>query len=217
MRKCIYTAIIGGYDTPFPSNDGTKTEGWDYLCFTDSKELKSDFWTIIYVEKPENISSAKFARNIKIEWYKWVSEYDVHIWKDANLVIKTNLDDFLELKENHSMLIFKHWERNCLYEEGDIVVRLRRANAIDVGIQLSAYTREGYPRQNGLVETGVSIRDNNLENQEFSELWWNQIIQFTERDQLSFNYVLWKKPIDLKIIPSELRNNNRFLLKLHNR
>jgi len=217
MRKCIYTAIIGGYDSPHGSLDGTKTEGWDYICFTDNPNLKSDFWDMRYVEKPQNLSSTKFARNIKIEWYNWVGEYDINIWKDGHLAIKTDLNRFLELKENHSMLIFRHWQRNCLYEEGKEVVRLRRADPIEVGIQLSRYSGAGYPVDNGLVETGVIIRDNNDENRRFSELWWGEVSEYTERDQLSFNYVLWKNPINLKIIDSQLRNNNMFQLKSHNR
>ena len=48
-KNCIYTAIIGDYDNLYTPK--IVTEGWDYICFTDNKKLKSDFWTIKYVPK----------------------------------------------------------------------------------------------------------------------------------------------------------------------
>ena len=55
IKKCIYTAIIGDYDNLYSSINNVKTDGWNYICFTDNKNLKSDFWKIIYVNKPENL------------------------------------------------------------------------------------------------------------------------------------------------------------------
>ena len=216
-KKCIYTTIIGGYDNLYTSIDNKKTDGWDYICFTDNKNLKSDFWKIIYVDKPLGWSDFKLSRSIKIEWYNWVGEYDVHVYKDANIIIKCDLDDFLSLKEDYPILIFKHWQRNCIYKEAREVINLRRGNAIDIGIQVSNYLSEGYPHDNGLVECGIMIRENNDENKRFSEAWWNELNKHTTRDQLSFNYILWKNPINMKITESQLRNNNMFLLRTHSR
>lgn len=74
---------------------------------------------------------------------------------------------------------------------------------------------DGYPINNGLVECGIIIRKNNLENINFSKLWWNEFIKFSKRDQISFSYVLWKSPINIKIIESQLRNNKMFQIKPH--
>ena len=51
--------------------------------------------------------------------------------------------------------------------------------------------KEGYPQGNGLTETGVLFRIHNATSH-FDRLWWQCIEKYSRRDQLSFNYVLWK-------------------------
>ena len=53
-KICVYTCITGSYDDLQPVE---KEEGIDYICFTNNQRLKSDFWTIIYIEN-KNIRSS---------------------------------------------------------------------------------------------------------------------------------------------------------------
>ena len=63
-KKLVYTVLTNNYETPV---DIVKEDGWDYICMTDSRELKSDKWTIKLLpnwvmEMPEN----KRQRIVKI-------------------------------------------------------------------------------------------------------------------------------------------------------
>ena len=61
------------------------------------------------------------------------------------------------------------------------------------------YVKENFPHKLGLVESNVMIRKHNKnESIELMEKWWNEINKYSHRDQLSFNYLLWKTGIKIK-------------------
>jgi len=216
MKKCIYTAIIGDYDKLHTSTT-PKLKDWDYICFTNNKNLKSNFWNIKYIES-DSLSDVKLARKIKIKFDEYVSDYDIILWKDANIVINTNLNLFINKHLlNYDLVVSKHFQRNCIYKEAEELIKLKYALKEDVLKQISDYKNDNYPHNNGLVETGVMIRKNNENTIKFCDLWWNEILKHTHRDQLSFNYVLWKYPININIIKSPVRYTREFLLLNHNK
>ena len=47
-KVVIYTVITGNYDSL--STPSFRSEGVDYLCFTNNRELQSDFWEIRHIE-----------------------------------------------------------------------------------------------------------------------------------------------------------------------
>jgi len=64
--------------------------------------------------------------------------------------------------------------------------------------QVEGYRLEGYPERNGLAASGLMIRNHNSKKvDEFMNRWWEEIRLKSKRDQLSFNYVLWKQPISV--------------------
>ena len=215
MKKVIYTALIGDYDNLYTSVV-PKLDDWDYICFTNNKKLKSNFWDIRYIENTDNLSNVKLARKIKIKFDKFVNEYDIILWKDANLIINTDLNLFIKNNLfNYDLVLSKHFQRNCIYKEASELISLNYAKKLDVEKQINSYKKEKYPVNNGLVETGLMIRRNNNDIKRFCNLWWNEVKKFTHRDQLSFNYVLWKNPLNINIIKSPFRYSREFILQLH--
>ena len=107
-KKVIYTAIFNNYDslkTPL-----VVSKGWDYLCFTNSKELRSDVWKIKYV--PMNASASMCARNIKINYFNYVSKYDISVWVDASIEIGCNVSNFISCKiKDVDISLMQHGDR----------------------------------------------------------------------------------------------------------
>ena len=124
-------------------------------------------------------------------------QYPATLWIDANLQITSDFlyARVLELFENSvSLASVYHPYRHCIYDEAYRVYGLDSEKTI---FEWCHYLRnEGYPRNNGLYETNVLYRKNDKQVQEIDELWWNTICQHSRRDQLSFNYVLWKLPVE---------------------
>ncbi|KAH0981700.1 hypothetical protein GBA52_008877 [Prunus armeniaca] len=88
------------------------------------------------------------------------------------------------------------------------VVKKNKAKPEEVEVQLSQYRHDGLPedkRFNGkkaLAEASVIVREHTSLTNMFMCLWFNEVVRFTSRDQLSFPYVLWR----LKV----LKNINTF-------
>ena len=207
MKKVIYTAIIGDYDTL--KEPLVKTKGWDYICFTD-QDLKSDTWKIIKVGR----SDAKEARRKKIYNEYIFNEYDLSIWIDASMYINYDLDAFKSIYFKSDFTLMKHPSRNCTYQEGQACIHLDKDNTATIMQQLLDYKEKGFPANNGMVATGVMIRKHTKEVIQFCREWWSEVFEHSVRDQLSFNYIAWKKDFNYHTIPFSILNKE-FIITNH--
>ncbi|MDE7250890.1 MAG: hypothetical protein K2N82_13635, partial [Lachnospiraceae bacterium] len=60
-------------------------------------------------------------------------------------------------------------------------------------VQIERYRNAGYPEHNGLIDSGILVRE--LKNErviKVMETWWQEVLHGSKRDQLSFNYACWK-------------------------
>jgi hypothetical protein len=64
-----------------------------------------------------------------------------------------------------------------------------------------------FPDKYGLLESCLIIRKHNDKNCiNIMDKWFNEIKNYSHRDQLSFNYIIWKKKY--KILSVELSSTN---------
>lgn len=184
----VFTAIFGDYDIlRDPQNHNPDCR---YLCFSDSPQDLNIWETVL--QRRFMSTAVLDARLRKILAHKFIdTEYS--IWLDGNLQL---LGDPVEIVEkylvNHDIALFAHCERNCVYQEAATNIQMGKAPAEEVYKQASRYRSEGYPEHGGMVETSLLIRRHTPEVQTFNNHWWSEIIRETHRDQLSFNYVIWK-------------------------
>lgn len=203
MRNVIYTCIIGDSDNVLEPNH--ITPGWDYVCFTNNKNLSSKYWTIKPFTKLYDNNRA--AIHIKVNPDKYLPEYDLSVWVDGNISVNIDLDEFVEshLHTNSVLAISMHPDRNCVYEEIE-AGRLMKTDSLSM---LNFYNdklkREKYPEQNGMVQSNIIIRKHNdIKLIEFSKRWWQNILSFSKRDQLSFNYVMYNFPISYNLFSADV-------------
>ena len=52
--------------------------------------------------------------------------------------------------------------------------------------------KDGFPRGEGLSENNFLVRRHNEKTAELNELWWELVQETTRRDQVSFQYCIWK-------------------------
>lgn len=193
-KKVVYTCITGGYDGLIEPS--YISDGFDYVCFTDNKALKSDVWKIRPLPKEtEGLSQVKKQRFVKINAHLLLKEYDISIWVDGNVTLKGNLNEFVSetIKDRVSIYVPKHPQRNCIYSEAKAVLSMKKDKPEIVNKQLERYKKEGFPVNFGLLQSNIMLRrHNNPECIKLMEAWWNELKGNSHRDQLSFNYVLWK-------------------------
>lgn len=215
MKKVIYTAIIGDYDDLH--NPTVVTPGWSYVCFTSNENLfakrKDYIWDIRLVRDP-SLSNIKFARKIKVLHQDFLVGYDLSIWVDSNIRVTSNLDTFVERYHKNDLTILQHPDRKCIYEEAMACIRMRKGFKNVIESQMTYYRKCGYPINNGLVASRILIRPFNEKVRYFMNEWWNQISTHSQRDQLSFNFVLWEIPLDITLIPHNVVKTD-FQLRKH--
>lgn len=189
-KLVVYTANFGNKDDfnipQYIAND------IDFYYFTDNKDLKSNVWKI-KTKKPLFDSSRLSAK-----WFKMHSHLlfpgKITIWHDANYRLTGHPQKILS-KKKESLILFKHPERCCIYEESKIVIKRHAVqDPVKLQEQIEKYKQQGCPPNVGLYEGNCLIRRPDC--QEFNEKWWKEILQKTERDQVSLAFLLWKKEID---------------------
>ena len=233
-KKVIYTAIFG--TEYYLHEPEIPIEGYDFICFTNDPNLKSDVWdvrqvTTIYKEADGALT--RNARKYKSLPHRYLKEYDISIWMDGDLKITDNIDLLTQehLKENKLALLDHSLcgmtttgnlnRRSCVYDEakfikwaGDNHPRKSYKDNINVILsQMERYYKEGYPANNGLARTSVVFRKHNDPQViKTMERWWEEMKYGSRRDQLSFNYSAWKNNLSFKYIQEDIDDNKWFKL-----
>lgn len=197
LRKVIYTSLLGNYDIVSPI---IKENGYDYFLLTDqSFENQSDLnWTIINIKeeiKYLNMNIIKRQRFFKTHPHLFFSNYDLSIYIDTSLKIEGKMDTFLlrVLSSKKSIYVLEHPQRNKIYNEFKVVVDANKETKNNVISIKNKYNKEKFPDNTGLAECCLIIRKHNeYSSINFMEDWFKEIKDNSHRDQLSFNYILWK-------------------------
>lgn len=194
-KKVIYTCITGNYENLV--DPSVVSEDFDYVCFTDNLNLSTNVWKLRPIpDELLHLSKIKQQRCIKICPHKYLSEYETSVWIDACIDIIGNINQLLKQDcsdIDKSIFIPKHPGRNCVYEEIKACLHFKKDILENMEPQIKKYKSENYPINNGMVQTGIMIRKHNEQRCiEVMELWKDELVKYSHRDQLSFNYALWK-------------------------
>ena len=163
---------------------------------------------------PEGVRDPiRIARFHKLLSHNTSPDADYSLWFDGCLAFKPglNLAELVDQSLQHdrySLATFRHPDRTCFYQEAIACLRLRKDSATKIHKQVDHYSSR-MPPNLGLTENAVVIRRHTQEIREFNEFWWEQLSQFSRRDQLSFPYCAYVKQLEYGIIPGR-RDNSTF-------
>lgn len=199
--KVIYTAMSAGYDDL--RAPAVVDPDIDYIAYTDGSphEVPAPWQARSLQRKGRNPRVS--SRWYKILPHRHLGEYRLSLWIDANCELLGSFSRlFDELAGSAPLAVRRHPERRCSYDEAAVVKEFRLDHPEIVDIQMDYYRACGYPAQNGLVEANVLFRehDDPLVLAAMED-WWSQIETFSQRDQLSANYVFWKHGLAYDILP----------------
>lgn len=199
-KKVVYTCITGGYDALIEPR--VVSDGFDYICFTDNLNMESNVWTIKPLPKEtEGLSQVKKQRYVKINAHLLLKDYDLSIWVDGNVDLKGDLNKFVNetLVDDVSVYVPTHPSRTCIYAEAKAVISMKKDTSENVKPQIERYKEEGFPANYGLLQSNIMLRKHNNEDCiRLMEAWFAELKDNSHRDQLSFNYALWKND-DVKV------------------
>lgn len=197
-----YTCCTGGYDSFLEHT--TFNNEWDYVYFTDNKDLiaqkKIGMW---------NIKPLAYTKSTPVKQNRWhkthphvlFPEYKYSLYIDSNISIQTNrvfkkINDFIT--QGVLIAIPRHPKRDCIYKEAIKIKKEKIDHAKIVDKEMSILRKAHYPENNGLYENNVIFRQHNEKNiKKAMDQWWKMIYHYSKRDQLSLNYIMWKNKISV--------------------
>lgn len=192
-KYAIYTAMVGGYDEI--KQPKVVDDRFDYILFSnDIKEDRVGAWQVRPICYHNDIQT-KIARYIKTHPEELLPDYDFTVWIDSNIRILTPFvyERTVQLySESIQIASMNHLERNCIYDEAFTVLDYQIEYESVILDWCHFLRKKNYPKDNGLFETGVMYRINNNQIKHLDDLWWYYIDNYSKRDQLSFNFVLWE-------------------------
>lgn len=215
----VYTACFGGYDVIRPLRaEGATGSAAEFIMFTDQEHVDAAGWHVVTVPADIGDDPRRAARLFKTLPHRIMPAADVWIWHDANVQLLVTPEALVESwLGDGDLAVPRHPSRNCAYDEANACRRKHKGDPNVIVAQMKAYEAEGFPRFAGLAETRVVIRRNTETVALFNEIWWSQIEQYSERDQLSFNYALWKSSLKWTQIDAWVPGHPWFVHRMHGR
>lgn len=195
IKLVIYTSLFGlkeklGDPLINLENDDTDLD-ISFVCFTDSILHKSNIWEIKIIED-HFLPSDKFSRRVKTMPHKYFPDIKYSLFIDNTVSLK-RLPKLIDLVTENSYLYksFMHSGRNNLFEELLAVNGLGYENS-DYLLNLKEHYSKFFNLSNvsPLTTNTVILREHNHPQIiKLGEIWWEHILNFSKRDQLSFDFI----------------------------
>jgi len=209
-KKVVYTAIANDYDKLKARND-SRREAVGYVAFTDTTDYSNGWQTRgIHTQFADPCRNAKIH---KILPHIYFPEAEYSLWIDGSIQLRPDfsLDRMIELfLKEYDLAVFRHPARRCIYKEAEKCIELKKDNLEVIRKQIQRYRYECYPKDAGLAECSIILRRHSEKTKIFNEVWWDEIVKHSRRDQLSFNYVCWKLRMRYCTMPGYTHQNDFF-------
>lgn len=205
-RTVVYTAITGFWDDL--RSPAVIDPDIDYVVFADQH--------LPQVPKPwvrrsitRTFSDDRLtSRYSKITPHLHVPEYEISIWVDAAYQIRDIARGMETVSDDWTIAAFRHPVRDCAYAEAKEVIEAGHDRQENVDRVIAQLKKDGFATGAGLYENGLLLRRHHdpavvrAMNQ-----WWDLVSTGSHRDQISFNYCLWKNRVSCAILPGSSRRN----------
>lgn len=186
----VYTAFSRGYDTLQPVPRRWRKEA-SFTAFLENRPRLVRGWEI----KPLHQGFIDPCRNAKIHKilsHVYFPSEEYTLWTDGSIAITSKWTVRKLVREYLSdcdIVVFKHRRRQCIYAEAKECIAQKKDAPAIIRRQIRLYRSENYPVNHGLIEGCVILRRHTPKIIRFNELWHQLIMNYSRRDQLSFNYV----------------------------
>jgi len=202
----VYTAITNNRDT---LKDPIFVNNFEYVCFSD-KPVESEVWK--YRQIPSGIHAHRQCKILAMEYFPG---YAYSIWQDGSMTQTSDLTPLIRGLKPYDMACFPHRARKSVYDEVDACIQLNKWDVRALNRQRDAYANENFVSDR-LFETGVIVRRHTQDTKKLGEIWWEQIKQYTPRDQISLPYALTKIGMYCGNLVGSVSNNMYFDHSKHN-
>lgn len=209
--QAVYTALIGRYER-LNEQPVAARSSIPFICFTDDTSLVSDTWKVELVEPAFARDPVRSARRLKILGHERLGEFAETLWIDNALVLESPPEHILgDWLDSADVALPRHSFRARLIDEFEAVVEAGYDDPARVYEQLHHYL-DAVPdllsRQP--LWTAFLARRSCPEVAAFGQRWYEQVLRYSRRDQLSVLLALARSP-ELRTRVVDLDNNGSSL------
>ncbi|MBK4346475.1 glycosyltransferase domain-containing protein [Lacisediminihabitans changchengi] len=190
-RRVVYTALIGRYEQLNEQPVALETD-IEFICFTDDEQLTSKTWNIRLITPRFPLDTIRSARYLKVRGPEILGDYDETLWIDNSVRLRATPNLLLDewLRETDLAIPGHSW-RTSVIGEFDAVAADGYDDPSRVYEQLIHYSTivpavlEEVP-----YWTALLARRRTSEVDAAMQLWWDHLLRYSRRDQLSVNFAL---------------------------
>lgn len=202
MVDVVYTALIGGTEN-LQELTFEPTADIVYVCFTDQPLLRSSTWLTITVIPRVPGDSARSTRELKFLGHPYLQQFDRWLWIDNRVSLQRDpIELFESLEADGELALALHDHRYSVLDEFSSVLRLRKDHPFPV-LELKQFLTTNFPEileQRPLAGT-IILRRNVPAVDSLMLRWWELVLRYSARDQLSINYAISTNPVNFKRLP----------------
>jgi len=189
-RNVVCTTLVGGYET-LTEQPVADESGFEFVCFTDDAELSSETWQIHRIVPHLPMDLIRSVRHVKILLDDYLPGLDQTLWIDNSVTLLSPPERFFaEWLQDADVAVPLHSFRTTLMDEFNAVAAHALDDTSRIYEQLVHYAAtdplalEQQPHWCGIV-----ARRHNEKTAALMRLWYDHLLRFSRRDQLSFPYV----------------------------
>jgi len=222
MKISVYTCITKGYDRALPGSPNFDWE-MDLVAFTDSNFQATNGWSTkaLHCDSLE-LRPDLINRFHKILYYKVLEDSQVSIYIDGNVQMGADFKGLIQdfISSGKPIGLSLHTQRSSILEELDACKDMAKFKGDDSSrgdAQVRRYLEAGLPWDYPLYSATVIFRNHKYDValKEAMNLWWEQVVSHTARDQLSLPFVLWVTGIEPFILKFDIFDNPYFIRYSH--
>ena len=177
------------------------------VCLTDCAIEPAEGWEIRHIKRVTK-DLRRASRHPKMLPHLYFPDEEISIYIDGNISL---LRDPVQVVEkwlgNKDLAVFRHPQRKSVYAEAAAVIDFRKASKSEVQAQIKKYKAQGYPGDFGLSACFVLVRRHTQLTRKLGERWWVEYMQYSCRDQLSFDYVRWLLGVERAVLKGNVFKN----------
>jgi hypothetical protein len=201
VKTCVYTYLFGAYDGLIDQPVAAESTA-DFLCFTDDPTLVSETWTVIVVQPRFAADDVRSARRLKIIGHEALDAYDATLSIDASVLLRQPPEKTIDAwLADADLAVAHHSYREQLLDEFDEVIRLNYDDRARIHEQLIAYSlTDPDALQSRPLWTGMMVRRRTEAVDQAMRLWFDHVLRYSRRDQLSLPIVLAECPVTVRVL-----------------
>ncbi len=222
-KIAVFTCIVNDYDELIQPL--IPDEQCDYYCLGLKKPRNTGIYKWLDISKmiPDYILGdfVRMNRYCKLHPHILFPQYRYSIYVDGHISICGKLSELITRIGKTGIASYGMIPFRDTYEHANSIwyCRFKGERREVISEQMQKYAHEGFPRYYGMSENGVIVREHhNRDCIKIMNTWWNEIKNYSRRDQLSFFYSIWKNGFtaqDIGYIDATFRNGPEFKIRKH--